>query len=233
MSAVDESILGVPAGPDVVEETRESPRPWYGAPFAAATGWSASTWVLLTVAGAGLAVFGFTILSVAEQNLGHGTLLAWAAVLAVLPALTAIDFATRILPTRIMMPAGAVALSGLVWDWFAGDLSTASLLCGLGTASAMYVGFAAVYIFAPAGAFGFGDVRLFTLTGLVVGAYSIELALNALIIVPSLVGFVTVLTVVTLTRNDRFPLPFGPFILAGFLLAALAPEAVTDLLKPR
>lgn len=164
-----------------------------------------------------------------------GALLGWSlgwdwVLLLVLPlapigaALAVVDLRSRLLPSRLVLPATAAAL---VYGFVAWPLSGSPDLLvrglvGLVVARSVFW----VLWFIRSAGMGFGDVRLSALVGFVlaylgwseyvVGLYSSLLIFG---------GFGLVLAVV---RRDRSVLkkarPFGPFMLAGALLGVLVGE---------
>jgi leader peptidase (prepilin peptidase) / N-methyltransferase len=147
-------------------------------------------------------------------------------------ALAVVDWRTRLLPTRLVLPATGVAiLLGLI-GWAvtrdADDLVRA-LIALVAVRSFFWV----LWWFHSAG-MGFGDVRLAALLGfalgqlgwgeVVVGAYSGFLIFG----LPGLL--------LAIVRRDRALLksafPFGPFMLVGALIGVLVGSAVWSSLFP-
>lgn len=132
-------------------------------------------------------------------------------------ALALIDLDVRRLPNAIVLPSYpvlAVALTGSAWwrqDWW--PLARA----GAG-AAALLVFFGALYLIHPAG-MGLGDVKL---SGLIGGALG-YLSWNALVL-GAFAGFLLsailgVAVMATGRGTRKTALPFGPFMVAGALLA--------------
>lgn len=141
-------------------------------------------------------------------------------------ALAVIDVRTRLLPTRIVLPATAFAVATGVVGALAldqrGDLVRAlvAMLVARGI-------FWLLWFVARAG-LGFGDVRLSALLGFVLGWFGV-----AEVVVGLYAGYlvfgalVVVLMVVTRDRSLlKRHLPFGPFLLVGAWLGLLAGPAV-------
>jgi leader peptidase (prepilin peptidase)/N-methyltransferase len=132
-------------------------------------------------------------------------------------ALALIDLDCRRLPNAIVLPAYpvlAVALAGSAWwqhDWW--SLARA----GIG-AAALLAFFGAVVLVHPAG-MGLGDVKLSGVIGAVLG----YLSWSALVIgafLGFLLGAVVGVAVIASGRGNRkTAVPFGPFMIAGTLLA--------------
>ncbi|SEB40810.1 leader peptidase (prepilin peptidase) / N-methyltransferase [Paramicrobacterium humi] len=136
--------------------------------------------------------------------------------------LTLIDLRTQKLPNRIVRPAylvaGALLLtaSALTGDW-AGALRT---LAGAVILFVLYLVLALVY----PGGMGFGDVKLAGLLGLYLG----YLGWGSLLVggfAAFVVGGLVSLALIALRRaNRKSGIPFGPWMLAGALIGALAGE---------
>lgn len=138
----------------------------------------------------------------------HGVLLAFFA--AVLTWLAMIDFETRLLPNRIVLPAITVLLVGQIAR-SPGDTGQ-WLLAGAG---------AGLFFLIPTlvrrGAVGMGDVKLAVLIGVALGSKVIPaLTIGCLAVFPFALWI--------LVRQGRAAarstaLPFGPFLVAGALIA--------------
>jgi leader peptidase (prepilin peptidase)/N-methyltransferase len=135
-------------------------------------------------------------------------------------ALAAIDLDHRRLPDVIVLPSYAVVAVLLViasarsHDWWA--LSRAAI--GAGSLFAFYFAIA----FAYPGGMGFGDVKLAGLLGGLLG----YLSWSALVVgafAGFLLGAVVGVVVLALGRGSRkTALPFGPFMIAGAMIALFA-----------
>jgi leader peptidase (prepilin peptidase)/N-methyltransferase len=145
-------------------------------------------------------------------------------------ALGAIDVAVRRLPNKIVLPAypviglllaGAAAVRHDWWSLARG---------GLG-ALVLFAFFFALALIHPGG-MGFGDVKLAGVVGLVLG----YLSWSALVVgafTGFFLGAVIGVAVIVLGRGGRkTALPFGPFMVAGALLALWVADPVTALLLP-
>jgi leader peptidase (prepilin peptidase)/N-methyltransferase len=143
-------------------------------------------------------------------------------------ALSVIDWRTRLLPTRIVLPAtGAALVLGVVATWAAGDLMLwVRGLAGLVVARTI---FWVLWAVRSAG-MGFGDVRLSALLGFVLavfgwGAFAIGFYSAFLLFgVPGLV--------LAIVRRDRSILkrgyPFGPFLLVGAVVGVVWGQALAS-----
>ncbi len=148
----------------------------------------------------------------------------------VLLTLSVIDIQLFRLPDRIVLPALAVSVP-LVAVASVLDDQPASIRYAL-AGGALYFGFLFLaHLVYPRG-MGFGDVKLAALMGLYVGwlgdgyAQAIALVLWAM-----LIGFVSgsVVGVVLLAMRKRSaPIPFGPFLALGTVIAVLLSEGLVS-----
>jgi leader peptidase (prepilin peptidase)/N-methyltransferase len=141
-------------------------------------------------------------------------------------ALALIDLDTRRLPNRIVLPSYpvlAILLAGAAWwqgDWWAfGRAALGGLL--------LYGFFFAIVFVYPAG-MGFGDVKLAGLVGAVLGWLSwATLVIGAF--AGFLLGAIVGSVLIGLGRGGRkTAVPFGPFMVAGALLAILVAAPIAD-----
>ena len=134
------------------------------------------------------------------------------------PWLAAVDFDVLRIPNRVLLPATAVTTVAVVGvavaerDWWA---------LGLPVAAAVVTGcvFASVH-FATKGGIGFGDTKLAALIGLALGSVGLGAVWLGV-----LVGSVGALVWNRATRRAS-PIPYGPWLLLGSWIAALAAAAV-------
>lgn len=149
-------------------------------------------------------------------------LLALVPLVPVCVALSVIDWHTKLLPTRLVLPATGFALLVALAGWGAtqdsGDLVRAVL--GLLVARSVFW----VLWFIHSAGMGFGDVRLAALLGLALGHLGwaeLVAGIYSGFLVFGLPGLL-----LALARRDRSLLrtayPFGPFMLLGALVGILA-----------
>lgn len=140
-------------------------------------------------------------------------------------ALSAIDLDTRRLPNAVVLPSypviAVLLTASAAWQ---GDFWPL-LRAGLG-GLALFAFFCVLAVARPAG-MGFGDVKLAGLIGMVLG----YLSWRALVIgafAGFLLGAVVGVAIMAARRGDRrTALPFGPFMVAGALLAVFLADALT------
>jgi leader peptidase (prepilin peptidase) / N-methyltransferase len=139
-------------------------------------------------------------------------LCAWLVLLAAGLPLTAIDLGVHRLPDVLVLPAG-VAVAALAA--IAGD--GRALLAGLALVAAY-----AVVAILPRSALGFGDVKLAGVPGTALGLLGWGALLWATALAFALGGAVALWLLLTRRAHRDTPLAFGPYLLAGAVLAALA-----------
>ena len=148
----------------------------------------------------------------------------WAAAVAI--ALTLTDLDLRRIPNRILYPGTAVAAVLIV----AGSLidgDGGSALRALGGAAA-YFGLLLLIALAARGGFGFGDVKLAFLLGLVLAHVSWA-ALAVGVFAAFFIGGMAALVLVVARRAGRGDaIPFGPAMVGGAFLAAAMGERIAD-----
>lgn len=136
-------------------------------------------------------------------------------------ALAVVDWRTRLLPSRIVLPATGVALflGGLVW---LAERDTDALVRGLIGLVVARSFFWLLWRIRSSG-MGFGDVRLAALLGFVLG----HLGWGELVVglYAGFLGFSVPGVLLALVRRDREVLrtayPFGPFLLVGALVGVV------------
>jgi leader peptidase (prepilin peptidase) / N-methyltransferase len=145
-----------------------------------------------------------------------------------LVAMSAVDLAVMRIPTRFVYATAAAVAAGLVL--VAVVDGPARRLVGAGIGAAVFGGFLLVLHLISPRALGFGDVRLATLVGAVVGWCAwradhpvigpVQGVLNAGLLA-GLLGSAAGLVLLVIRRRDR-PFPFGPALALGGLVVALA-----------
>ena len=134
--------------------------------------------------------------------------------------LAVLDLRTHRLPDRIVLSAYPVLLALLgfaaVGTGQPARLGSA-VIGGLALARA-YVGLA---LAGPPGGLGLGDVKLAGLLGLLAGWFGLLVWVTALVAPFLLAAPCAVVTLLRARGRSSRPLPLGPFMLAGCLLAVL------------
>ena len=133
-------------------------------------------------------------------------------------ALAFTDLERRLLPNRVVYPSLVLA-AAVCWAW-----PQVSVVQVFGGGAAALVITSVLYV-AGRGAFGFGDVKLSVLMGLVVGFPSVLVG----IFLGALAAGVFVLPLVLLRILDRRDyIAYGPFIAAGAVIALLWGDTIWD-----
>jgi leader peptidase (prepilin peptidase)/N-methyltransferase len=136
---------------------------------------------------------------------------------AIMPAIALIDAGHRIIPNRIIYPSLAGFGAYIATAWLAQlPLSLASAALG---AAAYGGGFLLVAVVSPRG-MGMGDVKLAGLIGLVLGSLGLRYVLVAAGAGIALGGIGAILALL-MGRGRKDAIPFGPFLAAGAVVAAL------------
>jgi leader peptidase (prepilin peptidase)/N-methyltransferase len=146
--------------------------------------------------------------------------------LGVMLAVALIDVRWRIVPNGLTYPALVVFLLAIVAGHAAGGgVDAGSGLLGL----ALYAGPLFVLAMALPAGMGMGDVKLAALIGLVLG--SLGLAYVAVAAFAGVVGggLGAVLAMAAMGYGRKQQIPFGPFLAAGAVVAALAAPQIAGL----
>lgn len=163
--------------------------------------------------------------------------------MAIFVLITVIDLEHRLILFVVIIPSSVLALVDAVLtpENHPPDLGTALIggLLGFGVFFVMYLGgILFSYVVAkmrgyelPEVAFGYGDVMLSTLCGLILGWQPMVVAMFIAVFLGAF-GAVVYLVLRGLTgRYDMFtPLPYGPYIVAGTLILLLFSDAVRTFL---
>jgi leader peptidase (prepilin peptidase) / N-methyltransferase len=151
---------------------------------------------------------------------GRTVLAAYLPLVAGLVVLAIVDLGELRLPNRVMYPLFGTEL-GLLTLAAIGDHDRGAL--GRAALAAFVAGstFLALHALAPR-ELGFGDVKLVVVLGLAVGWLGWSQLLAAALFAFGVGGLVGLALLVAGRKGRRDPLPFGPFLAAGALLAILA-----------
>lgn len=146
-------------------------------------------------------------------------------------ALSLIDLDHFLLPNRVLYPTGIITSVLLVLPAAFDDQWDALLRAGLGGLAAFAV-FFVIHIISPRG-MGFGDVRLSLVLGIALGWLSWGHVFLGLFLGFLLGAVVGMFLIVTKLRTRKEPVPFGPFMAAGALVAIFAGTQLLDLYTRR
>jgi leader peptidase (prepilin peptidase) / N-methyltransferase len=141
-------------------------------------------------------------------------------------AIALIDARWRIVPNAIVYPALGLYLVALLVVQLAGG--GANLVRGL-VGLAAYAGPLFVIALAVPGGMGMGDVKLAALIGLVLGSLALSYVAVAAGVGIIGGGLGAILALAFLGYRRRQQIPFGPFLAAGAVVAALAGPAIARL----
>lgn len=153
----------------------------------------------------------------------HGFTIAvlYAAMCLPLTALVAVDADVHRLPDRITYPLIAAAvLVAIIASATSGDWSALSRAAAAGLIA--FVTYAVLMLASPGGAgLGFGDVKLAASLGVLTGWFSWEAVLGATMLAFLLGGGWAVALLLTRRATRHTHIAFGPFLIAGAILAWL------------
>jgi leader peptidase (prepilin peptidase)/N-methyltransferase len=153
--------------------------------------------------------------------------------LAGLVAVSAVDLVYLRIPTRFVRATGAAVAACIAVA--AVTVGPVGALVGALVGGALYGGFLGIFYLISPAMLGFGDVRLGTLIGAVVGWLAwmpdrpVEAPVTGVLgaaFLGSLAGTVAGLVLLAARRQNR-PFPFGPAMALGAVVAALGPLAST------
>ncbi len=158
-----------------------------------------------------LGAAGATAIALRVEDPRHAAL----AALFALPllAFTATDFERHLLPNRMMYPSIVVAAL-LSWAW-PGRSPLNVLAAGALAFALLFL----LFVVAPASGFGFGDVKLGGLLGLLCGLPGV---FTALMIGVFAAGVAIVLMLATRRIGRRTAIAYGPYLIFGGFLGMLA-----------
>jgi leader peptidase (prepilin peptidase)/N-methyltransferase len=132
-------------------------------------------------------------------------------------SLSIIDFKYLRLPNKIIYPSALLSAMFLVGA-SAYSAKWLNLLSAAATAAAALTLFALIFLLAPKGGFGFGDVRLAGFQGLVLGWFGWKLELANIIFTFILAGFFGLAVLATGKKKMKDKLAFGPFMAISALI---------------
>ncbi|MEH0110330.1 A24 family peptidase [Tersicoccus sp. MR15.9] len=166
-------------------------------------------------------------LAAAHPVAGVLATLACAGLLALAVVLTVVDVREHRLPDRLLLPG--VAVSALLWVaafTIAGPEAggVGAMLRTLAAGAALFAGYLLLRIVHPPG-MGFGDVKLAGLLGLHLGAAGWAHVAAGTMLAFLLGGVGGAVLLLTGRARWRTAIPFGPFMLAGAVLALVVVPA--------
>ena len=141
-------------------------------------------------------------------------------------AITVIDFDHFIIPNRVIYPTLFITAplllvaAALGRDWARAEHAAVGGIAG-------FVALFVVHLISPRG-MGFGDVRLAGVIGMMLGWLGLAFVALALFLSFLFASVVGILLMVTRIKGRKDAVPFGPFMAAGALIAALWGRAILD-----
>ena len=135
-----------------------------------------------------------------------------------------VDLRVHLLPNAVVLPSYAVVGAGLLLVAAVGDAWPALLGAAAGLAVSWGLLFVLLLVH-PAG-MGFGDVKLAGLLGLALGWLGLPEVLVAAFTAFLLGGLTGLALLLCRRAGRRTAIPFGPFLLIGYLVAVAAGEPI-------
>lgn len=182
------------------------------------------------------------IVALNDAQMTTAQLAFWLAYMAIFALITVIDVEHRLILFVVIIPSALVALADAILTPYGPNL-TDSLLggaLGFGVFFAMYLGgFLFTYVLGKLRgktidevAFGYGDVMLITLSGLILGWRPLFFTIFLTVILGAIGALVYLLVRAIMRRHYSLftPLPYGPYIVAGTLLMLLFSPEVARLM---
>lgn len=140
-----------------------------------------------------------------------------------LAILFAYDYKWSLLPDRVTIPYAVLGGVYATVVGIGGAVSVWSIVGSIAIMSGLYLG---LYLVSRGKWIGFGDVKLGIGLGLFLVSW--ELALLALFLA-NLIGTILVLpSLVTRKLNSKSPIPFGPMLIVGTIIAVLVGPLVVQ-----
>lgn len=137
-----------------------------------------------------------------------------------------VDLRVRLLPNAVVLPSYAIVV-GLLTVAAATSGRWGSLAWALVGGAALWGFLAVLGLVSPSG-MGFGDVKLGGVLGLCLGWFGLAYVLIGTMFAFVLGGLVSLGLVLGRRATGKSPIPFGPFLLAGFVLAVLSGDALAN-----
>jgi prepilin signal peptidase PulO-like enzyme (type II secretory pathway) len=167
----------------------------------------------------------------------------WLAYMVIFMLITVIDLEHRLILFVVIIPSYIVAIVDSIITNYGADLGSALLGAGLGFAVffVLYVGgFFFTYVIGKLQgreideiAFGYGDVMLITLSGLVLGWQPLIVAMFITVFLGAFgaIAYLLIRTLVGNKYNLFTPLPYGQYIIVGTIIMLLFAPEVTRFLR--
>lgn len=178
-----------------------------------------------------------------EQTMDTLQFIFWLIYMPIFVLITVIDLEHRLILFIVIIPSAVIALLDAILTTYGADLGEALLggLLGFFVFFLLYIGgFLFTYVLGKARgqpidevAFGYGDVMLITLSGLILGWQPLIIAMFVTVFLGA-AGAILYLVVRGLTRRHYSmftPLPYGPYIVLGTVLMLLFSVEISRVLR--
>jgi leader peptidase (prepilin peptidase)/N-methyltransferase len=135
-----------------------------------------------------------------------------------------VDLRVRLLPNAVVLPSYGVVIALLTVAAAWSD-AWGSLLRALAGGVALWVFLAFLGVLAPSG-MGFGDVKLGGVLGITLGWFGLAYVVVGILVAFVLGGLVSLGLVLTRRATRTTAIPFGPFLVLGFVFALLGGDVL-------
>jgi len=137
-----------------------------------------------------------------------------------------VDLRVRLLPNAVVLPSYGVVIALLTVAAAWSD-AWGSLLRALVGGIALWGFLAFLGVLAPSG-MGFGDVKLGGVLGLTLGWFGLGHVVVGILVAFVLGGLVSLGMILTRRATRTTAIPFGPFLVLGFVVAVLGGDLLVD-----
>jgi prepilin signal peptidase PulO-like enzyme (type II secretory pathway) len=144
-------------------------------------------------------------------------LLFWLIIISIFVIIFIFDLKYYIIPDEVTYPAIFISLAWIFYSFFVGAISDTQTLYYILSALCASGFFFLIWFLSKGKAMGFGDVKLAIFLGLILGWPNIVVGLFLAFFFGAIIGIILVFLK---KKGFKSEVPFGPFLVAGTMLAA-------------
>jgi prepilin signal peptidase PulO-like enzyme (type II secretory pathway) len=144
-------------------------------------------------------------------------LLFWLIIISIFVIIFIFDLKYYIIPDEVTYPAIFISLAWIFYSFFVGAISDTQTLYYILSALCASGFFFLIWFLSKGKAMGFGDVKLAIFLGLILGWPNIVVGLFLAFFFGAIIGIILVFLK---KKGFKSEVPFGPFLVAGTILAA-------------